>query len=83
MDSVDAVRDFIKSLLELKGESSDVSDTEPLLPAGLIDSMDVVQTVLFLEENFGVDFSVRPFTPDDFESIESISRLASLEQWQT
>lgn len=75
MSSLEAIRDYIKSLLELKGESSDVTDNEPLLPSGLIDSMDVVQTVLFLEENFGVDFSVTPFNPDDFESIESIDRL--------
>jgi len=77
MNSLDAIRDHIRSLLELKGEPSDVSDTEPLLPAGLIDSMDVVQTVLFLEENFGVDFSIEPFNPDDFESIQSINELVS------
>ena len=62
----------------MKGERSDVSDTEPLLSAGLLDSMDVLQTVLFLEENFGLDFSVHPFNPDDFDSIESISRMANL-----
>ena len=75
MDSRESIRTFITGLLEMKGVSSDVSDTEPLLPAGLIDSLDVVQTVLFLEQNFGVDFSVRPFNPDDFECIESIHRL--------
>ena len=75
MESLVSIREFIKGLLEMKGVPSDVSDAESLLPAGLIDSMDVVQTVLFLEENFGVDFSVRPFNPDDFESIESINRL--------
>lgn len=75
MNSLEAIREHIQNLLELKGERSDVSDTEPLLPAGLIDSLDVVQTVLFLEENFGVDFSVQPFNPDDFESIDSIHRL--------
>lgn len=75
MDSLAKIRGHVRNLLELKGERSDVSDTEPLLPAGLIDSLDVVQTVLFLEENFGVDFSVRPFNPEDFDSIESIHRL--------
>lgn len=79
MNSLEAIREHIQNLLELKGERSDVSDTEPLLPAGLIDSLDVVQTVLFLEENFGVDFSVRPFNPDDFESIDSIHRLVDQE----
>jgi acyl carrier protein len=75
MDSLASIREFITGLLEMKGVPSDVSDTEPLLPTGLIDSLDVVQTVLFLEQNYGVDFSVRPFNPDDFESIESIHRL--------
>ena len=75
MDSRDSIRQFIKGLLEMKGASSDVSDTESLLTSGLIDSMDVMQTVLFLEENFGVDFSVRPFNPDDFDSIESINQM--------
>jgi len=75
MDSLESIRGFITGLLEMKGERTDVSDAEPLLPSGLLDSLDVVQTVLFLEENFGVDFSVRPFNPDDFECIESIHRL--------
>jgi acyl carrier protein len=75
MDSRDSIRKFITGLLEMKGANSDVSDTESLLTGGLIDSMDVMQTVLFLEENFGVDFSVRPFNPDDFDSIESINQM--------
>ena len=75
MESLELIRQHIIGLLEMKGLDSNVSDTEPLLPAGLIDSLDVVQTVLFLEENFGVDFSVNAFNPDDFESIESMHRL--------
>lgn len=79
-DALESIREYIRNLLELKGERSDVSDDEPLLPAGLIDSLDVVQTVLFLEENFGVDFSVEPFNPDDFESIHSINELVKRQQ---
>ncbi len=59
----------------MKGERSDVGDSETLLTAGLLDSMDVLQTVLFLEENFAMDFSVQPFNPDDFDSIESINQM--------
>ena len=77
MESRQSIREFITGLLEMKGERTDVSDTEPLLTAGLLDSMDVLQTVLFLEENFGLDFSVRPFNPDDFDSIESINRMVN------
>lgn len=77
MTQQDAIRTFIISLLETKGERTDVSDGEPLVTAGLLDSLDVMNTVTFLEENFGVDFAVRPFNPDDFDSIESISRLVT------
>lgn len=80
MDSLDSIRQFIRGLLELKGHGGEVGDNEMLLPAGLIDSLDVVQTVLFLEQNFGVDFAAQPFNPDDFESIESINRLATSQQ---
>ena len=79
MDSRELIRQFITDLLKMKGEHSDVSDTESLLTDGLIDSMDVVQTVLFVEQNFGLDFSVRPFNPDDFESIESIYQMVELQ----
>ena len=27
------------------------------------------------QENFGLDFSVRPFNPEDFESIDSMSQM--------
>jgi len=75
MESRHAIREFITGLLEMKGERTDVGDTEPLVTAGLLDSLDVMNTVTYLEEHFGVDFSTRPFNPDDFDSIESISRL--------
>jgi acyl carrier protein len=75
MDSRESIRQYITGLLELKGIKREVSDTESLMTAGVLDSLDVMQTVLFLEQNFGVDFSVRPFNPDDFESIESIHEM--------
>jgi len=78
VDSLESTREFVTGLLAMKGERSDVSDTEPLLSAGLLDSMDVLQIVVFLEGNFGVDFSVHPFNPEDFDSIESINRMAKL-----
>ncbi len=75
MESRETIREFITGLLEMKGERTDVSDTELLVTAGLLDSLDVLNTVTFLEDNFGVDFSARPFNPDDFDCIENISRL--------
>lgn len=80
MEPREAIRQFICSLLEMKGERIDVSDTDSLVTAGLLDSLDVMETVTFLEERFGVDFSGRPFNPDDFDRIETIILLVSRSQ---
>lgn len=77
MERQHTIRAFIIGLLQMKGERTDVSDTQALVTAGLLDSLDVMNTVTFLEDHFGVDFAVRPFNPDDFDSIESISRLVT------
>ena len=69
------IREFITELLEMKGERTDVSDTEQSLTAGLLDSLDVMSIVVFLEDNFGLDFSVHRFIPDNFERVESILRM--------
>lgn len=75
MNGKDDIRDFVINLLEMKGERTDIADDEALMTAGLLDSLDVMNTVTFLEEHFGVDFSTRPFNPDDFDSIDSIRAL--------
>lgn len=77
MEPRESIRQHVEGLLELKGEGRPVSDDESLLASGLLDSLDVMQTVLFLEQNFGVDFAARPFNPDDFETVERIEKVVA------
>lgn len=53
-----------------------VGDTTALIEDGLIDSMGLMQIVLFLEERAGVRVPDDDVTPDNFETIVSIEAMA-------
>lgn len=45
------------------------------LAQGLLDSLAVEQLIVFLENEFRLQFSDEELTPKNFESIESLARL--------
>ena len=69
------IRKFLEEILNNKGDSSGFTDQQLLVTEGRLDSLDVMTIVVFLEENYGVDFSDRPFDQNEFDSVESISAL--------
>ena len=69
------IRNFVEEILNNKGDSSGFTDQQLLVTEGRLDSLDVMTIVVFLEENYGVDFSDRPFDQGEFDSIESITAL--------
>jgi acyl carrier protein len=44
------------------------------LENGIVDSMNVLELVMFVEENYGIQISDNDIVPDNFDSVE---RLAS------
>jgi acyl carrier protein len=71
------IREFIHGLATSKGFEGHFSDDEPLITNGSLDSMDVLTTIFFLEDNFELDFDVTDFDPDNFDTINSITSLVS------
>ncbi len=69
-----AVRQFVEQLLSRKGDRSGFSDSESLLASGRFDSVDILDVVVFLEQNFGVSFDEH-FDQDDIESVDRIVAL--------
>ena len=70
-----AVRALVAALLKRRGESGEIGDDDALVTSGLLDSVDVLEIVSFLEERYGMDFTDGSFQPDDFDTIESIASL--------
>jgi acyl carrier protein len=69
------IRNFLEEILSDKGDSSGFTDQQLLVTEGRLSSLDVMTIVVFLEENYGIDFSDRPFDQNEFDSVESITAL--------
>lgn len=53
-------------------DDGDVGDDTSLLDEGIIDSMSVLELVLFVEEHFGVAVAEREVVPDNFDSVNAL-----------
>jgi len=69
------IRNFLEKTLNDKGDSAGFTDQQLLVTEGRLTSLDVMMIVVFLEENYGIDFSDRPFDQNEFDSVDSITAL--------
>lgn len=56
-----------------------LADDEPLVASGLIDSLAIMEIVVYLEKTYGMDFSNRGIDPEELGSIGSILDLIERE----
>jgi acyl carrier protein len=70
-----AIREFlVHELLYDKG-LSELSADESLLEEGLLDSLGILRTVAFCEEQFGVSIPDAEVLPENLESVRAIAAL--------
>ncbi len=69
------VRNFIKKNLARRQEHLEISDQDDLILNGIVDSLGLIKMVNFLEERFSLQLGDEEITPENFESIDSISIL--------
>jgi acyl carrier protein len=65
MNTRNELRAQVEQLLAAKGDQEPLLDTDSLVLSGRLDSIDILQIVVFLETNYGIDF-------------DSISRILTL-----
>jgi acyl carrier protein len=61
--------------LRMKGDAAAVTDNEPLFSSGRLDSLDAVETVMFVEDAYGIDFAEIDFDLTRLDSIDAITNL--------
>jgi acyl carrier protein len=66
---------FLRTIQKPGKPVESVGENDSLVATGLIDSLAVVQIVLYLENTYGIDFSARGFDPDRLASMTSILDL--------
>jgi acyl carrier protein len=75
MDQRQAVRQLIEGLFARKGDNRGFSDSDSLFLSGRLQSVDAVELVVFLEEQWGVDFSAIGFDMSLIDSIDAVLAL--------
>ena len=78
MDRQQRRQDLLRFLgtIQRPGHAVDPADEhESLIASGLIDSLAVLQIVVYLEETYGIDFSERGVEPEELRSVGSILDL--------
>jgi len=66
------IRDVIEKLLRQSADAEPFSDADSLLLSGRLQSIDVIQIVLFLEKRFGVDFAQTGLDAAEIDSVDLI-----------
>ena len=70
------IREFVRNLLITNGDAEPLADQDSLLLSGRLHSIDAVEIVVFLEENFGINFAEIGFDQEQVDSVDAISALA-------
>lgn len=70
-----AVRQFLVEDVFYDKDLKDLGPEDSLLEKGLLDSMSILKTVTFCEEQFGITIPDEDVLPDHFESVRSIAKL--------
>jgi acyl carrier protein len=78
MNTRNELRAQIQKLLAGKGDCEPLGDADSLVLSGRLDSIDILQIVVFLESSYGIDFADQQFDQEDFDSIARILTLIEL-----
>lgn len=78
MPMKEKLRQFIISEFISDGNGSELTDTVPLIDSGVIDSFGIMSLLGYLEESFSIEISGDDLVPENFASIETISKFISL-----
>jgi acyl carrier protein len=71
----EALIEFLRGIQKAGVPVESLGDEDGLVASGLIDSLAILEIVLYLEETYGVDFSDRGMDPDALGSIGAILDL--------
>lgn len=69
------VRQFLIEDVFYDKDLKDLGPDDSLLEKGLLDSLSILKTVTFCEEQFGITIPDEDVLPDHFESVRSIAKL--------
>jgi acyl carrier protein len=83
MDEIkDQIRQFLYEILP-KGKSSDLRDDTALRTSGIVDSMNLLRIVDFIEGKYGIQVEAYESDVDNFDRIQDIAAFVQRKQATT
>ena len=73
MDIQAQIRDYIAQNLLFSDDGFGYPDDASFLEEGIVDSVGIMELVMFLEENFGLTVDDEDLTPDNFDSVNKLA----------
>jgi acyl carrier protein len=77
-----AIRKFLVEEILYDRDLKDLSPTDNLIERGLLDSLGILKTVTFCEEQFGITIPDDQVLPDNMESVRAIAKLVETRRVQ-
>lgn len=74
IDTRDQVRDFLCEKFPACQQDS-FSDQDSLIETGIVDSMGMLELVVFVESDFEIEVQDVDLVPENFESVEALSKF--------
>ena len=71
--AADVIRDHIARNILFSSKGYPYSDDASFLEEGIIDSMNVMELIAFVEESFGIQINDDEIMPDNFDSVSRIA----------
>ena len=69
------IRSFILEELAQEEELQNLSDTDPLIESGLLDSLAIAKLIRFLQVEFQIEIGDPELIPENFATVEAICGL--------
>jgi acyl carrier protein len=69
----DMIRKYIAENILFSGNGYPYADSASFLNEGIIDSMNVLELVMFVESKFGVTVADQDIVPDNFDSVTKLA----------
>ena len=77
MDTVSIIHDY---LVNECNDGIEISDDDPIIESGILDSLRVLNLISFLEETFRIEIDLIDIDATQFQSINSIVSLVQSKQ---
>ncbi len=75
--TIDTITQWIRRAAEMRLPDVEIRADTPIIENGLLDSIEILNLVGFLEERFEIALPVEEFVPENFTSAETIANLVT------